>query len=589
MTSTKPATRPGGIGRLYGTFWRNTAGARGMVAAFLTLLFVAQLVRLAIPYFFGEAVNALQNAAAQDLHTAGTYMALTLGAAVAAWALHGPGRVMERFVAVRARAQFADALYARLTALPLGWHERHHSGETIQRMGKATAALFGFAQHQFVYLQNLVAMLGPIAALFVVSTATGTAALAGYAAVLTVLVRFDSTMVRLLEQENQAERRYMAELVDCLGNIATVLTLRLQAATRRVVGERLAAVFVPLRWHVVVNEAKWCAIDLANNALRTGLVVLYAWLAWRDGGVVPLGTAVMVHQYAQQIGTVVGSMATHWQDLVRHQADVAGADAILDAAPRVGAEAAPLPEDWRAVRVRGLDFQYGTRPALHDLELDLLRGERVALVGESGSGKSTLLRVLAGLYEAGRIAVSVDGAERPDLRDLGGIATLVPQDPEIFESSIRQNITMGIGYPPAEVLRACRLAHLLPVVERLPQGLDTVISERGLNLSGGQKQRLALARGILASRASGLIMLDEPTSSMDPTTEMTIYQGLMAEFPDACIVSAVHRLHLLKHFDRVVLMAEGRRIDAGTLDELLVRQPAFQAMWRNYHGAPAAA
>ncbi|WP_431856032.1 ABC transporter ATP-binding protein [Azospirillum sp.] len=580
--------KPGGIARLYATFWHHTAGARGLLATFLALLFVAQVVRLAIPWFFGEAVNALQDAAAQDLRTAGGYMAATLGAAVLAWALHGPGRVIERFVAVRARARFADALYARLTALPLGWHERHHSGETIQRMGKATTALFGFAQHQFVYLQNVVSVIGPIAALFVVSTATGAVALAGYAAVVAVLVRFDGTMVRLLEQENRAERRYVAELVDCLGNIATVLTLRLQAATRRVVGERLAAVFVPLRRHVVVNEAKWCAIDLANNALRTGLVVLYAWLAWREGGVVPLGTAVMVHQYAQQIGTVVSSMATHWQELVRHTADVAGADAILDARPRPGAGAAPLPEDWRAIAVHGLEFRYGARAALSGVELDLVRGERVALVGESGSGKSTLLRVLSGLYEAERIAVRVDGAERADLRDLGGIATLVPQDPEIFESSIRQNITMGIDYAEAEVLRACRLAQLLPVVERLPAGLDTVISERGLNLSGGQKQRLALARGILASRASSLIMLDEPTSSMDPSTELTVYRGLLGEFPDACVVSAVHRLHLLTHFDRVVLMADGRRVDAGTLDELLARQPTFQAMWGHYHGASAA-
>lgn len=584
---------PGGIRRLYADFWRYGAGARGLMAAFLAMLFVAQAIRLAIPYLFGQAVNALQEAGTQDLRTAAVYMGLTLGAALAAWALHGPGRVMERFVAVRIRARFADALYAKLTTLPLGWHEGHHSGETIQRMGKATSALFGFAQHQFVYLQNLVAVLGPIAALFVVSAVTGAAALAGYALVLVVLVRFDSVMVRLIEQENRAERRYVAELVDCLGNVSTVLTLRLQAATRRAVGERLADVFVPVRRSVVVNEAKWCAIDLANNALRTGLVVLYAWLAWREGGVVPLGTAVMVHQYAQQIGAVVGSMATHWQDLVRHQTDVAGADAILDAVPRAGIDAAPLPEGWREIDVEGLDFHYTGRrqgrPALHGLDLTFRRGERVALVGESGSGKSTLLRVLAGLYEAERATVRIDGVPRPDLHDLGSIATLVPQDPEIFENSIRRNVTMGIDYPPAEVLRACRLAHLMPVVERLSDGLDTVISERGLNLSGGQKQRLALARGILASRGSSLIMLDEPTSSIDPTTELAIYDGLLNEFPNACVVSAVHRLHLLKHFDRVVLMAEGRRVDSGTLDELLVRQPAFQAMWRNYHGHAATA
>jgi len=582
-------TGTGGIRRLYATFWQHTDGARGLVATFLAMLFVAQAVRLSIPYFFGEAVNALQDTGVQDLETALWCMGLTLGATVLGWALHGPARVMERFTALRIRGRFADRLYAKLTELPLGWHERHHSGDTIQRMGKATQALFGFSQHQFVYLQNIVNLIGPIAALLVISTATGMAALAGYALILLVLVRFDRAMVRLLHEENRREGRYMAELVDCLGNIGTVLTLRLQAATRRVIGDRLAEVFLPVRRHIVVHEAKWCAIDLANNGLRTGLVVLYAWLTWRDGGIVPLGTAVMVHQYAQQLGAVVGTMATHWQDLMRHQADLAGADPILDAMPRAGGGADPIPAGWREIRVDGLDFHYAGRPALSGVGLTLGRGARVALVGESGSGKSTLLRVLAGLYEAEHAVFTVDGAARPDLRDLGAVATLVPQDPEIFESTVRQNVTMGIDYPPAEVARACRLAQLGPVLERLPQGLDTPISERGFNLSGGQKQRLALARGILASKACSLIMLDEPTSSIDPTTELTIYEGLLDEFRDACIVSAVHRLHLLTRFTHVVLMADGRVVDAGTLGELLARQKHFQAMWANYHGTQAAA
>ena len=582
-----------GLKGLYATFWRHTAGSRGLLGAFLTLLLLAQIVRLAIPYLFGEAVNALQTSGAQDLGTAGWYMALMMGAAVLGWAMHGPGRVMERFVALRVRGRFADALYARLMALPLVWHDRNHTGETIQRMSKATAALFGFSQHQFIYLQNLVNLLGPIAALCVISAMTGAAALAGYAALAVLLVWFDGTMVRLLTEENRRERRYAAALTDCVGNISTVLTLRLQGATRRVLGDRLDHLFEPIRRHIVVNEAKWCVVDLLNNALRCGLVVLYAWLAWRQGGLVPLGTAVMVHQYAQQIGTVVSSMATHWQDLVRHQADVAGADAILAAEPRAGASAT-LPDGWRTIRVDSLSFRHAERPgerrprpALDGVSLDLVRGRRIALIGESGSGKSTLLRVLAGLYSADAVALSVDGVARPDLRDLSAIATLIPQEPQIFDSTIHQNITMGIDYPAGEVVRACRLAQMAPVLETLPAGLDTAISEGGVNLSGGQRQRLALARGILAAQSSGLVMLDEPTSSVDPATELRIYDALLGEFRDACVVSAIHRLHLLPRFDTVVLMEAGRVVDTGTMDELLARQPLFQAMWSNYHGATA--
>lgn len=580
-----------GIGRLYRTLWQHAAGVRPWVVGFFVLLLAAQLIRLSVPYFFGEAVNELQNAKDQDLRGAALDLLLMFGACVLAWGLHGPGRVIERFTAVYIRGRFSDALYAKAVGLPLQWHEQHHSGETIQRMGQATGALWGFSQDQFIYLQSFVSLAGPIVALFFISTEAGAAALVGYGIIALLLTLFDGAMLRLIRQENHAERRYFAELVDCLGNIATVLTLRLQAATRRALGDRLAAVFLPLRRGIVVTEAKWCVIDLLNTALRCGLVALYAWLAWRESGVVLVGTVVMVSQYAEQIGGVVGAMALHWQDLVRRQADIAVADDILLAADGTKPDSIDVPGDWREIDVHALSFDHARRqgdaPTLEGISLALRRGGRIALVGESGSGKSTVLRVLAGLYQADRAGFVIDGVLRADLNDLGGIATLIPQDPEVFESTIERNITMGIEYAPSDLRRACELACLAPVLERLPSGLATEISERGLNLSGGQKQRLALARGILASVNSSLIMLDEPTSSMDPVTEARIYDNILTEFPEACIISSVHRLHLLSRFDTVVLLADGRVVDAGSMTELLARQPRFQAMWQGYAGSSA--
>lgn len=574
-TETEPSGS--GLRRLYRSLWHFAREKRRLVVAFLLLLLAAQGIRLAIPYLFGESVNALQTNGVQDVGRAALYTAFTLGAAFLAWALHGPGRVIERFTAVAIRERFADELYAKAVSLPLAWQECHHSGETIQRMGRATQALFGFSQHQFIYLQNLVSLIGPIGALFFLSPATGSAALSGYAVIALLLVKFDGQMLRLHARENAAERRYAAELSDCLGNISTVHTLRLQDATRRSLAARYSDVSAPLKGHVVVNEAKWCAIDLLNNALRIGLVVLYAWLSWRQSGLVLVGTAVMVHQYAQQIGNVVSSMATHWQDLVRFQADIASADDILAAASRPEASRPIAGTDWQHIRIERLTYSHasarGDGPTLADITLDLRRGERVALIGESGSGKSTLLRVLAGLYEADDVGISIDGQPVDGLSHLGAIATLVPQDPEIFEASIERNVTMGIDYPPEQVTEALRLACFAPILAHLPEGLATVITERGLNFSGGQKQRLALARGILASHGCSLIMLDEPTSSIDPVTEARIYDALMAEFPHACIISSLHRLHLLPRFDRVVRMAGGRIVGIGSPAEL-VEKPA---------------
>ena len=571
---------------LYRTLWHYADGDQRRVVLFMTLLIVAQALKLAIPYLSGAAVEAMQAKGDEALGAAARDMALIFLACVASWALHGPARVLERFVAIRIRERFADTLYVKVTSLPLDWHEHHHSGETIERVQKSGSALFGFAQNQFVYLQNTVSLVGPIAAIFLLSLPTGIAALVSYALIALILVRFDRVMIRLNRAQNQAQARYAASLVDCLGNIATVLTLRLAEPTRRLVAARLGAVFAPLRSSIVLNEAKWCAIDLLNNGIRCGLVVLYVWLAWRHGEAVLLGSAVMVFQYAQQVGGVVGNMAGNYQDLVGYQTDLRCTEFITAAAARPPSAAA-VPA-WREIRIEKLDFAYrGERrgpAALRDVSLTLRRGDRIALVGESGSGKSTLLRVLAGLYRADGASFVIDGKSRPAVADLGAIATLAPQDPEIFAGSIAHNLTLGIDCDPAAIRHACELAMFTPVVESLPAGLATEIAERGLNLSGGQKQRLAVARAILAARSSSLILLDEPTSSLDPATEAEVYANLFAALRDACIVSSLHRLHLLERFDRIVLMADGRVLDVGSAAELLEREPHFRELWRRYGG-----
>src|ERR1700732_5028304 len=135
--------------------------------------------------------------------------------------------------------------------------------------------------------------------------------------------------------------------------------------------------------------------------------------------------------------------------------------------------------------------------------------------------------------------LAVDGKARPDLIHLGSVVLLAPQDAEIFEGTIGHNLTLGIEHSGASIRRACDLAGFSAIVDALPAGLATNIAERGLNLSGGQKQRLALARAILAARGRSLLLLDEPTSSLDLGTEARVYDKLLAALPDACIVSSI--------------------------------------------------
>src|SRR5438128_12345190 len=351
----RDALPAGSVAKLYATLWRHAEGRRAKVVLFVVLLVMAQVVRLTIPWFFGEAVNALQAQGMEGITRARNDLLLMLAAVGVAWTMHGPARIVERFTALVVRERFADALHIKALALPVRWHEQHHSGDTLHRMTRATTSLASFAQSQFIYLQNTVSIVGPIAALFLISRATGAAALAGYAAIGYFVVRIDAFMVLLVREENRADRRYNSALVDCLGNIATVLTLRLQEPMRMMLRSRLLAVFAPLRRNIVFNEVKWGGIDLLNSGMRTGLVALYAWMEWRQRGTISVGTAVVVHQYSQQVGNVVAAMAMHWNDLVRQKTEVADVDPIFASPPR-SIDNCSVPRGWSDIRVAGVRY-----------------------------------------------------------------------------------------------------------------------------------------------------------------------------------------------------------------------------------------
>jgi len=178
------------------------------------------------------------------------------------------------------------------------------------------------------------------------------------------------------------------------------------------------------------------------------------------------------------------------------------------------------------------------------------------------------------------MVLTVDG--RPeDLGKLNEAVTLFPQEPEIFENTLAYNVTLGLPFTEEEILQVCDSAYFSEVVRQLPQGLESDIREKGVNLSGGQKQRLALARGILAARDSDLVLLDEPTSSVDPRTEALIYEGLFKAFSEKAIISSMHRLHLLGRFDYVYILHQGRIVDEGSFEDLRNNSSIFNELWRH--------
>jgi len=568
-----PAIGLGSAARdLYRALWRHAAGARAHLLGAAGLLSAAQLLRLTMPWLASHAINALQQG---SMETAGRWIVYLVGIYLLSWLLHGPGRVLERNVGVRVRERLSDLLYARIAAAPLAWRDGRHSGELQHRVVQSSRALSDFAQNQFGYLQSAFNFVGPLVALVLLSRTSGAIAITGYVVIALIILRFDRALMQLARAENDAERRYAAALLDFVGNAGTVIGLRLQAASRKVLGRRMDAVMAPLRRAVMVTEGKWFTVDLLGMGLTWILVVVYVLQARQPGQAVMLGTVFMIYQYAQQAAFVVGAMASNFQSFARMHTDYGSAEPIWQAPgePDAAVPAVAPDASWQTLELRGATWRYAddARGGLHGVDLLLRRGARVALIGPSGGGKSTLLRMLAGLYPPQHGELRRDGVAM-DWAGLRTLATLIPQEAEVFEASVQENLTFGEPADPAALRFAVHAGVFDEVLQRLPEGLDSALNERGGNLSGGQRQRLALARGALAARGSSLLLLDEPTSALDPQAEGLVFDRMYEAFPSACIVASVHRPSLLPRFDTIVVMEAGRVVDAGPRDEVLARR-----------------
>ncbi len=273
--------------------------------------------------------------------------------------------------------------------------------------------------------------------------------------------------------------------------------------------------------------------------------------------------------------------------LIRASSGVRLIEELLNAPVRVsdGADAARLPPLSGAVRFDTVRFGYDETPVLKGLDLEIPAGQTVAVVGASGSGKSTVLNLLLRFYDVDGGAVRLDGTDVREgtLDSLRGQMGVVFQDNFLFNTSLRENIRMArLDATDAEVEEAARRAEIDALIQRLPEGYDTLAGEGGTRLSGGQRQRVAIARALL--RDPVVLLLDEATSALDPATESAINDTLMRVAAGRTVISVTHRLASAVGFDRIVVVDEGRVVEQGTHAELLAKGGQYARLWAKQDG-----
>lgn len=573
------------------TAWRYAKQEKRQYILVYSLFILASGSFALYPLLYGWFINALQKGDAQHLRYALIYVGLYFLMKLVEWGLHGPARILERKLAFNLSRNYLQELYHQTLHLPVKWQQDNHSGATINRIRKAYEALKDFFQNGFMYFYALAKFISSFVAMIVFSPLFGGIGIVLGAITVWIIFKFDKPFIQSVDDTNEKEHVVSSTLFDSLSNIITVITLRLEKRMEKSLLEKVKDVYAPFMRSVKINEWKWFAADMLVVVIYCVNIAGYVYQNTMSGQVFMLGGLVTLIGFVNQFTSVFHDIAWQYTQIVQYNTNVQTARSISEAYQQnhLPDGAMNLPEDWKKISIRDLNFTHKEKysseeraQSLHDIQLSIEKGKRIALIGESGSGKSTLMALLRGLYEPeSGTKVTVDNKIASDINSLHDSVTLFPQEPEIFENTIEHNITLGLPFEEKDIMAVCETAHFTEVVRQLPNGLQSNIQEKGVNLSGGQKQRLALARGILAAKSCDIVLLDEPTSSVDPKTEIQIYEKLFAECKDKAIVSSLHRLYLLSYFDYVYVLRSGRVVGEGTFEELKANSPIFKELWRH--------
>ena len=573
---------------LFRQMWRFSAGNRPRVILFVSFLTIANIISLLEPLIVAKILNTVQEQGItfQNIHTFFGLISLFVLQTIAFWLFHGPARVWEETNSFLVRANYKKYLLDGTINLPLEWHTDHHSGDTIDKIEKGTKALYNFSEHGFQFIQAGVRFLGSIVALalfnfntvFIVAFVTLIA--------IRIIIEFDKVLVKQYRELNAAENKVSAKIYDVISNISTVVILRVERLLSLDLWKNIMRPFALYTKNTKLNEWKWFTASLVSGTMISLVLGFYGYVTLSQGGTILVGTLFALYSYTGRINDIFYSFAYLYSDTVRWRTSLQNAEEISNRFRDVVTEG-DIVHQWQTCDIRSLTFSYhGTEDAdlhLNNIALSLHRGEKIAVIGESGSGKTTFLKVIRGLYTPTSVSVSLDGCKLSDgFLSMKNDIALIPQEPEIFATTIRENITMGVDRTKQEIAHYATLGRFSSVIERLPNGLASSVVERGVNLSGGEKQRLALVRGLMASEEKSIILLDESTSSVDPQNEIAIYENIFNRYQDKTIIASIHKLHLLRLFDTIYIFEKGEISASGTFQELLQSSPHFAAMWQKY-------
>ncbi len=578
MSTVRAGARLLGLA-LRGEGARVAAGLALLVGSTAAALLQPWPLKLVVDSVLGSQVPPPALAKLSKTALLGVLVGAIVGLQVLVGALAMLGTNIVIRAALRMVFRLRCAVFEHLQRLSLAFHDATKVGDSLYRVAWDTYAVQTLLNNAIVPATTATLTLAGIAVVMaMLDWRVTVAALAITGPMILLIRRLDRPMTRHSMRVHERESAVSSRVQETLTTIRAVQAFAREPLERERF-ERQAAESLHANLHLTLLQTGSQMVVSLLMAVGTAAVVWLASLRGLQGALTP-GDVVLLAAYVVMLYKPLETLA---YTAVAVQGAAAGARrvlALLDVRPEVEDTpgAAPLPgRAWGRVVFEHVSFAYRAgEPALRDVSLDARPGETLAIVGASGAGKTTLASLVVRFYDpvAGRISLDGYDVRALTLRSLRENVALVLQDPVVFGATIRENIAYGRPDASVEDIEgAARAANAHEFILALPQGYDTVVGERGVTLSGGQRQRLAIARAFV--KDAPVLILDEPTSSLDAENERAVLDALARLMKGRTTLIIAHRMSTIRGADRIVVLHEGCVVEEGTHGELLARGDVY--------------
>lgn len=556
------------------------------VALAILCLVAAKLASIGLPYVLKYTVDSLNG----DLSTLAVAVPISLIVAYGVLRLLNVllGEIRDTLfgrVTERAMRRVGLKVFKHLHNLDLGFHLNRRTGglsRDIERGTNGISFLMRFMVFNIVpTLLEISLVVGLLLFQFGISFAL--------IIVISVVVYVGFSMkatdwrTQFVKQMNEADSTTNSRAVDSLLNFETVKYFNNERFEANRYDKDLAA------WEIARRKNRLSLFTLNAGQASIIAIAMTAMMANAALGVLneemTIGDFVLINAFTMQIFMPLNFLGFVYREIRGSLANIDKLFNLLEQVPAIkdAVDAKTLQTSNPTVSFNDVHFSYGEkRKILKGISFSVPAGKKVAVVGPSGAGKSTIMKLLFRFYEPNSGEICIDGQPintltQDSLRSHIGI---VPQDTVLFNASLRENIRYG--NPDAcdeEIDQVIKLAHLEAFIEKLPEGLNTTVGERGLKLSGGEKQRVAIARALL--KGASIMIFDEATSSLDSASEKAILSALRDAAKGHTSLVIAHRLSTIVDADEILVIDDGQIVERGTHETLLVKQGEYASLWQN--------